>query len=490
VVAPLVIRLVFAILLLLLPKQKALQVLFSMTGAALLILCSAELLMDAGVQVQTLQLGGWAAPFGIVLVADRLSAVMCLASSILLFIVIFYSWSRFQKDDYAANSLSLFFFLMMGVTGAFLTGDLFNLYVWYEVLLMASFVLMVVAPNKRKLEGALQYLGLNLISSILFLCAVGILFAVTGKLNMADLAVHFQKTESDNLALLLSIFLFLGFAIKAALFPLFFWLPASYHAPHPAISALFAGLMTKVGVYSILRVMTLIFPEELLILKPYILGIACVGMFVGVFGALAQNQIRRILAIHSVSQMGYILAGVALATVHGAAAAVFFMLHHLFVKASLFLWGGVIEEQGSMNLKDQGGLAKLHPVMAVGFVISAFALAGVPPSSGFFAKLGVIRSAVEQSSFAVVVVGLVVSLITLLSMLKIWNESFLKAPTVSMQKLKWDLPVVLCFSLITIVILFLSLQPESILALSIRIGEDLWQQSNYIEAVLGVRGGL
>lgn len=478
VIAPVLISLFFGVLLYLLPKERKIQALFALTGAALLVLTSGQLLSLSKKSILTYALGAWSAPFGIIFVADPLAGLLCLASALLFLFVVIHAMGSFKERELQSGAFSLMFFLFMGVSGAFLTGDLFNLYVWYEVLLISSFVLLAVGGTVLHFEATLKYLALNLISSVLFLCSLGFLFAITGKLNMADLAFYFQKAEADNYALLLAAFLFLGFAIKAALFPFFFWLTASYHTLHPALGALFAGLLTKVGVYSLLRVFTLIFPDELLFFKPYLLALAGLAMLVGGLGALAQTELRRMLAFSSVGQVGYMIVGVALSSISGFAATVFFVIHHLFVKSALFLWSGSIEQKG---------ILKRQPFVALGFAICALALLGFPPFLGFYAKLSLIRAAVEQNLFQVVILTILASIIGILYLFKFWNEFFLSKSEQNEIRVPQGFAVSISLLLITGFICYLSLRPEELLALSRRIGEDLSSPQNYIQAVLSGR---
>jgi multicomponent Na+:H+ antiporter subunit D len=230
----------------------------------------------------------------------------------------------------------------MGVSGAFLTGDIFNLYVWFEVMLIASFVLLSLGGEKAQIEGAFNYVTLNLLSSALFLAAVGILYGMVGTLNMADLSIKLQTLQIPGLATVLAMLFFIAFGIKAAVFPLFFWLPASYHTPPVAVSALFAGLLTKVGVYSLIRVFTLLFLEDVNFTHNLILVVAGLTMVTGVLGAVAQYDFRRLLSFHIVSQIGYLLMGLGLFTVSSLAAAIFFMAHVILAKSTLFLVSGVV----------------------------------------------------------------------------------------------------------------------------------------------------
>lgn len=406
------------------PLQRALGVL----GAAALL--GAGLALLAAVWrdgVRGLQVGNWPAPFGITLSADLFSAIMVVLAGLLGLAAAVYSLGSLDPDRERFGYYPLFHFLLMGVCGAFLTGDIFNLYVWFEVMLIASFVLMVLGGERAQLEGGIKYVAMNLMASALFLAAVGILYGVTGTLNMADGAHRLGQVEQPGLVTALALMFLVAFGIKAAIFPLFFWLPASYHTPPVAVSALFSGLLTKVGVYALIRVFTQLFVQDIGYTHTLILIIAGLTMVTGVLGAVAQTEIRRLLSFHIVSQIGYLLMGLGLFTPAALAGTVFFMAHVVMAKAALFLIGGIARRlQGTYDLKKLGGLYRAYPGLAVLFLLPAFSLAGLPPLSGFFAKLALVRAGLEAGQFAIVVVALGVSLLTLFSMMKIWNEVFWK----------------------------------------------------------------
>ncbi len=373
------------------------------------------------------QLGGWTAPYGITLVADLFSAVMIVLAAAVGAAVLVYSLFSIPPGQRASGYFTLVHVVLAGVSGAFLTGDLFNLYVWFEVLLIASFVLLGLGAKRAQMEGAIKYVTLNLVSSAFFLAAAGILYANTGTLNMADLAAKTAELENPAWLTAVAMLFMVAFGIKAAVFPLFFWLPASYHVPLPVVSALFAGLLTKVGVYALFRVFTLIFHHETGITHGLLLVIAGLTMVTGVFGAVVQTNIRRILAFHSISQIGYMILGLALLSPLAVAASILFIVHHGLVKTNLFFISGLVRRlKGTEQLQPLGGLYESRPLLAGIFLATALSLAGLPPFSGFFAKLGLVRAGLEASEYLVTAAALAVSLLTLYSMTKIWNEAFWK----------------------------------------------------------------
>jgi multicomponent Na+:H+ antiporter subunit D len=394
----------------------------ALLAAAVLLL---ELVRRGGIAVT--EIGSWRAPFGIVLVADLFSALLVVTSAVIWFAVVLYSRNSIDHRRESFGYYPLLSFLVMGVCGAFLTGDLFNLYVWFEVMLIASFVLMAFGGERAQLESALKYVTLNLISSALFLAGIGLIYAATGVLNMADLAGRLSEVRQPGLVVSIAMLFLVAFGIKAAVFPLFFWLPASYHTPPAAASAIFAGLLTKVGVYALIRVFTLLFVQDVGFTHSLILAIAGLTMISGVLGAVAQNDMRRILSFHIISQIGYMIMGLGLFTRFALAASIFYIVHHMIVKTNLFLVAGLVHRiRGRYELKELGGLYAASPLLGALFLIPAMSLAGMPPLSGFFAKLGLIRGGLDARSYPIVVAAIVTGFLTLYSMTKIWNEAFWK----------------------------------------------------------------
>lgn len=406
------------------PAQRWLSVIANTAGLALAFALFHRVYTDG---ILVLQIGSWPAPYGITFVLDLFSAIMIVLSGLMGAAVSIYGLASIDEPREHHGYHMLFHVLMMGVNGAFLTGDLFNLYVWFEVMLMASFVLLSLGGERAQLEGSIKYVALNFLSSALFLAAVGILYGISGTLNMADLALVLKDPEHHGLINTISMLFLVAFGIKAAIFPLFFWLPASYHTPPSPVSAIFAGLLTKVGVYALIRVFTLIFNQDVTFTHDVILMFAGFTMVTGVLGAATQMEVRRILSFHIVSQIGYMIMGLGLFTELALAGSVFYIIHHIIVKTNLFLVAGVIARlTGSNDLKKIGGLYQAAPWLALLFLIPALSLAGIPPLSGFFAKLTLIIDALQTRHFIIAATALIVGLLTLFSMTKIWNEVFWK----------------------------------------------------------------
>jgi len=492
---PILIPLLTAIITLLFHRRVIAQRVVGTVGAGALLAAAVALLVHVWTNgIQAVQFGNWPAPFGITFVADLLSAIMVVLAGTMGFAVAIYSLVTIDVRREIFGYSSLFHVLLMGVCGAFLTGDIFNLYVWFEVLLMASFVLLALGGEQGQLEGGIKYVTLNLISSALFLAAVGILYGEAGTLNMADLARRLPQLQQQGLITTLGMLFLIAFGIKAAVFPLFFWLPASYHTPPISISAIFAGLLTKVGVYALIRVFTLLFVGDIAYTHTIILVIAGLSMITGVLGAVAQNEFRRILSFHIVSQIGYMLMGLGIFTPLALAGSIFYIMHHIIVKTNLFLLSGISQRiNGTYELKQSGGLYAAYPQIALLFLISAFSLAGLPPFSGFFAKLTLLRAGLENGNYIIAAISLGVSVLTLFSMTKIWTEAFWKpkprGPAVDggdPGRKKRDLLVmtlpVAALATLTVVIGLLA-GPMAQLAMA--AGEQLLDPTGYVQVVLG-----
>jgi multicomponent Na+:H+ antiporter subunit D len=388
----------------------------------------------------------------------------------------------------------------MGVCGAFLTGDLFNLYVWFEVMLISSFVLLGLGGERAQLEGAIKYFALNLLISAFFLGAVGILYAMTGALNMADLSVKLRSVRQPELVPVVAILFLVAFGIKAAAFPFFFWLPAAYHVPPVAVTTLFSGLMTKVGVYALVRVFTLLFTQQAEYTHSLILVIAGFTMVTGVLGAVAQYDFRRLLSFHIISQIGYLLMGLGLFTVSSLAGTVFFMVHVIIAKSALFLVSGIANMVGgTYDLKKLGSLYRGYPLLSALFVLPAFSLAGIPPLSGFWAKLTLVTAGLEVEQYLIVLVALAVSVLTLYSMTKIWAEAFWKDSPVfdegDVAQAVLAIPRrhyrVLLFPLLLLagLTVLLGLVADPVLTLAQEAARQLRYPDLYVNAVLGAKIG-
>ncbi len=465
-------------------------------GASAGLLLSACALLAATYDgtVLATQFGAWAAPFGISFVADMLAAAMVLITGLMAVAVGIYGLADEARGGQPPLYHSLYQGLLLGVCGAFLTGDIFNLYVWFEIMLISSFGLLASGASRAQLDAGVKYVALNLVGTTFFLISVAFLYGATGTLNMADLARVLPTLENQGLVTTLAVLFLVTFGAKAAIFPLFFWLPVAYHTASAPVVAIFAALLTKVGVYAIIRTFTLLFDGDAGYTGPIVATIAGLTMVTGVLGAAAHFDIRRILSFHIISQIGYMLFGIAVATPLAVAGSIFYVIHHIVVKANLFLIAGAIERAGgSFHLKQLGGLYRSLPLLGVLFLVPALSLAGLPPLSGFWSKLTVIKASLDAGHIMLATTGLVVGLLTLYSMVKIWNEAFWKAAPEQAAPflLRWRvdagtrLLMLLPIVSLAAVTLTIGLFAEPFVDYSMRAANQLLDKSAYINAVLG-----
>lgn len=437
--APVAVPLFIAALLLVLRRwdgKERMGLQYWLSGLALVVNLVVSLLLaqhTLGGSRLVVQAGGWPAPFGITLMADGLTAILLVLTAIICLAVLPYAIATLDAHRQRMGFYPLYLFLLMGVNGAFLAGDLFNLYVFFEVLLMASFVLLTLGGQPAQINGGIRYVVLNLIGSLIFLAAAGVAYGTLGTLNMAHLAQRLDSAP-PALQILLAGMLLFTFGSKASLFPLIFWLPASYYTTHPAITAVFGGLLTKVGIYTLFRFFPLLFPNLLVEWQQLFLAIAALTMLIGVLGAMAVNQMRRVLSFHVISQVGYMVMGLGvavsgnqLAMGFGLSAGILYLVHHMIVKTALLMAGGAAElEAGSGKLIGGrlSGLVSSRPGLALLFFLAAMSLAGIPPSSGFIAKLSLLQITMDSEEWPVVIVSLIVSILTLVSMARLWQYGF------------------------------------------------------------------
>ncbi|WP_432564970.1 Na+/H+ antiporter subunit D [Kineococcus sp. SYSU DK003] len=432
---PVVLPLFAAGLTLALARRPRAQRTISVTALSIVVAAAVAMLVltDRGEGTYVVTVGGWPAQLGIPLVADRLSTLMLVVSSVVTLAVLVYSLAQGVADGEEGTPVSIYhptyLVLSAGVSNAFLSGDLFNLYVGFEILLAASYILLTLGGTKARVRAGTTYVVVSLLSSMVFLTAIALIYMATGTVNMAELSVRLPEVDPD-VQLVLHLLLLVGFGIKAAVFPLSAWLPDSYPTAPAPVTAVFAGLLTKVGVYAIIRTETLLFPGD----EAYdlLLWVALATMLVGILGAVAQSDVKRLLSFTLVSHIGYMVFGIALGTAGGLSGAVFYVAHHITVQTTLFLVTGLVERHsGSTSLDALGSLAKKAPLLAVLFFVPAMNLAGIPPFSGFLGKLGLLQAGIDQGSWlahVLVAGGVVTSLLTLYAVAKVWNRAFWQEP--------------------------------------------------------------
>ncbi|GAB3496380.1 Na+/H+ antiporter subunit D [Amycolatopsis cihanbeyliensis] len=451
-----------------------------------------------------LQLGGHAPPFGITLIADRLSALLLLVSAVVTLAVLIFSIGQ-RIVDYGRGTTStaflpMYLVLCAGVSMAYLTGDLFNLFVAFEIMLSASYVLITRRSNAPRVRAGMTYVIVSLTSSLLFLTMVALVYAATGTVNMADLAVRVAELP-EGVKTVLGLLVVVVFGIKAALVPLHFWLPDSYPTAPAPITAVFAGLLTKVGVYALIRTQALVFDHDAS--WTLLLVVAVLTMIVGVLGAIAQNDINRLMSFLLVSHIGYMLFGLALFTVIGLTGVILYVVHHIIVQAALFLVSGVVTRHtGTVSLRDMSGVAKAYPLVAVLFAVPALSLAGIPPFSGFVAKIALLRAGAEvatPTAYLVTAGAVLTSLLTLYAVAKIWVGSFWGRecpphpdpdPTdeVTVGTGATSRPMLLATGGLVVAGVAVAVLAGPLSAISERAANDLLDGGAYREAVLGQGG--
>ncbi|MEU0501439.1 Na+/H+ antiporter subunit D [Nocardia sp. NPDC005998] len=483
--------------------------------AAVVVICAMLLYLVDRDGTTALQVGGWATPIGITLVVDRLSAAMLLVSAIVLLAVSTYAAGQNIRDGDERQPTSIYrptyLVLTAGVSAAFLAGDLFNLFVGFEILLAASFVLLTVGATADRIRAGIAYVMVSMVSSLIFLTGIALAYATTGTLNLAQLAVRMGEAP-NGIRMAVYAVLLVAFGIKAAVFPLSNWLPDSYPAAPAPVTAVFAGLLTKVGVYAIIRTHTLLFPDGGF--DDILLVCGLLTMLIGILGAIAQSDIRRLLSFTLVSHIGYMVFGIGLSTAAGLSGAVFYVAHHILVQTALFLVVGLIERQaGSVSLRRLGGLATASPLLAILFLVPALNLGGIPPFSGFIGKVALLQAgAADGSVLAWVLVGgsVVTSLLTLYAVARVWSKAFwrpraeapeghltaAKPPTLveDSTDVRYDertdpgrMPLLMVLSTTALVVagLCLTIFAGPVLRIADRAATDLSDPTVYVGAVLG-----
>lgn len=488
IILPILFPFIIGALLVFFSKNSKIQRIISGISSLILVVLSTYLAVVAYQQdTIILEAGDWIAPYGIILVLDNLAALMLLITSILAASCLFFAFGTISKKREKYYFYPFYFFLLVGVNGSFLTGDIFNLFVFFEVMLLSSYVLIVNGGTKYQLRESFKYVILNVFGSALFVMAIAWIYSVTGTVNMAQLSERVAEINQPGIVTVIAVMFFIVFGSKGALVPLFFWLPRSYVGPPTAIAALFGGLLTKVGIYAIIRVFTLIFYHEAEFThKGIIITIAGFTMLLGVLGAFSQFDFKRIMSYHIISQVGYMIMGLGIFTPLALAGAIFYIIHNMLVKTALFLLAGTTEKvTGTTNIKAMGGLIKTHPLLTWSFFIAALSIAGIPPLSGFFSKFSVILAAFLEGHWVVAGVALLVGLFTLLSMMKIfgyvyWGENKLTEEQSKQSVTNLLIPItpLIVFSAL------LGLAAEPAFTYFLHIAEQILEPSNYMNAVL------
>ncbi len=491
IVLPIIIPLIIAAFVFTAWHYSYLQRLFTLIGSFINFLVAIILLVAVSHHgYLVMQVGSWPAPFGITLVADLFSALMVLTASFIGFCVVIFSWVDIKKTAIRKGFYPAYCILLAGLSGAFLTGDLFNLYVWFEIILIASFVLLSLTDGHLRLEGGVKYAVLNLIATLLLLTSIAFLYGITGTLNLASLSEHLAHSDKIGLITTIAVLFIISFGIKAALFPLFFWLPASYHTTSYSASAIFSGVLSKVGVYALIRVFTLLFLQNFHYIHTLLLLIVNLTLLAGIIGAIAQIELRRILSFTLISHIGFMVVGLAILTPLALAGSIFYIIQHMLIKTTLFLSSGFVRYHSKhTDIIRAGGYYAHYPFFSLLFFIAAFSLAGMPPLSGFWAKLALIKASFDSSHYITVVILVIVSFLTLFVVARVWQNLFLKPAdkdesTIVLNKLD-TIKILLPICFLTLIILLIGLFPSTLFNLANQASAQLLHPQRYIHAVLG-----
>lgn len=496
IIAPMVICLGFGASLLMFRKETGQHAFVAMFALGLLVLSDIALLMrvlDKGVISMTM--GRWLPPFGISFTVDALGATLALTSAVVAFIVAGYAVGSSSTSQRRYGFFPFLLLLMAGVSGSFLTGDIFNLYVWFEVLLIASFGLLILGSEKPQLDGATKYAFPNLVATTLFLVATGYLYGTFGTLNMADIARKAADLRDTGPLMTLAVLYLFAFGMKAAAFPVNFWLPASYHTPRIVVSALFAGLLTKVGIYALLRTQLTLFSAERAVLGELIAWVAAATMIFGVLGALAQSDIRRLFGFVVVSGIGTMMAGLALGSPLGLSGTIVYAVHSMIVMTALYLLAGMIHERaGSFSLHSLSGLYASHPLLAAFALVLVLAAAGLPPFSGLWPKAFLVKAAIDVGAWWLAFAILLTALLTTIALGRVFALAFWRGPTGETGSAQPELSThpalayAALFALTTPIVVF-GVYPEPLIQVAGSAAWSLLNGSEYIGAVFPLGSG-
>lgn len=483
-VFPLIIPLITAVILIFIHRNIILQRLISLIGSLFSIVVAVMIVLQVRSEgIQTLLMGGWEAPYGIVFVADMFAALLVLITTIVGAASVIYAFTSIGEEREKHYFYPFVQFLLAGVQGSFLTGDLFNLFVCFEVMLIASYALIVLGGSRLQLKESLKYILINIVSSTLFVAAVAYLYSVTGTLNMAHLSGRIAEVGQGGIVTVIAVLFLIVFALKAGLF-LFFWLPGSYSAPPTAVKVLFGALLTKVGLYAIIRTFTLIFYHQPDITHTLIGWMSIATILLGGFGAIAYSDVNKIINYNVLIGVGFIGLGIATATQESLNGVVLYLIHDMLAKALLFVLGGMlIATAGSHDLKEMGGIIHKNPRLGWMFFIVTMALVGVPPLSGFPGKLLILQGSFMSGQYLYATVGILSSLFVLYSLIRLFMGAFF-GESVSLHKKEVPAKGMVPAALLLTLIIMIGLFSEWLIPYINQAGDVLINSDLYIESVL------
>lgn len=497
-ILPVVIQLAIALISLFFWSKTNYQRISSIAGNAVFLVVALLLFFNVNANgLMVSQAGNWPAPFGITFVLDLFSASMLVITGLSGLAVSIFTAGSMSRRRALFVFFPIYHFLLLGISGSFIAGDLFNLYVWFELIIIASFGLITLGGGRRQLEGALKYVTLNLIASTLFLTSIAFVYGLTGSLNLADLALKIPQVENQDLVSIAALLFFVGLGIKTAVFPMYFWLPASYHTPMSAISAIFGGLLTKVGVYALIRVFSLFFlPDDFT--GTVISVIAALTLIMGAMGSFIQKDVRKVFSWLIVCHIGFMIAGLGIFSTVALAGAVLYLFHDIIIKTNIFMISGLLYRLNCTHkMKFMGGLYSTYPKLSLLIAIPLFSLIGIPPLSGFWPKILLIEGGIHEFEYLVIAAILLGSFVTLVTIGKLWvdavwkevqNVQYVKhfvhfSQLTKSQQFAYVFPI----AFLSAVSLFFGLGASWMLDIAYRIAEDLINPELYIQSVLQIQ---
>ncbi|MFA7439739.1 MAG: proton-conducting transporter membrane subunit [Sphingomonadaceae bacterium] len=414
--------------------------------------------------ILTTRFGGWPEPFAISFRGDSFGATLVLVTGLLALAAMIYARADIGARRRHAGFDPLFLGMLAAVNGAFLTGDLFNLYVWFELMLVTALGLITLDRRREQLDGAFRYAALSMVGATFILLGIAFIFAETGVLEMVEIGKQLAGRELTLSLVTGGALIFAGFALKSGLFPLYFWLPASYPTAPITASAIFAGLLTKAGFYACVRVMVTLFGVQTLPGFPLMFALVAAGtMLMCVLGALAQTDLRRLLSWHIIAQVGYMAMGLAIASAIGIQSAIFYMVHSMIVQTNLFLVAGAMARaDGTFDVRLAGGIVRSQPLLALLAAVPILSLAGIPPFSGFWAKFMVIRSSFAVGLGWLGAVALFVSLLTIISMGSVWAQAFWQSRAAGLRARRVPPAMLMAIGLLSAATLLIGLFPDTL----------------------------